>query len=91
MLWIAADSWGIISSTIGKITCEKCPKSRLGEEVKKKITPTIRCCEQHLMVGHIACSTIGKIICEKCPNSRMGEEVKKKKKTQPSDAVHSTW
>ena len=29
-------SWGIISSTIGKITCEKCPKSRMGEEVKKK-------------------------------------------------------
>ena len=65
-------------STIGKITCEKCPKSRMGEEVKKKITPTIRCCEQHLMVGHIACSTIGKIICEKCTKSRMGEEVKKK-------------
>ena len=42
---------GIICSTIGKITCEKCPKSRMGEEVKKKITPTIRCCEQHLMVG----------------------------------------
>ena len=28
--------WGIICSTIGKITCEKCPKSRMGEEVKKK-------------------------------------------------------
>ena len=70
--------WGIICSTIGKITCEKCPKSRMGEEVKKKLTPTIRCCEQHLMVGHIACSTIGKIICEKCTKSRMGEEVKKK-------------
>ena len=39
MLWIAADSWGIICSTIGKITCEKCPKSRMGEEVKKKINP----------------------------------------------------
>ena len=50
----------------------------MGEEVKKKLTPTIRCCEQHLMVGHIACSTIGKIICEKCTKSRMGEEVKKK-------------
>ena len=49
----------------------------MGEE-EKKITPTIRCCEQHLMVGHIACSTIGKITCEKCPKSRMGEEVKKK-------------
>ena len=31
--------WGIICSTIGKITCEKCPKSRMGEEVKKKINP----------------------------------------------------
>ena len=51
----------------------------MGEEVKKKLTPTIRCCSQHLMVGHIACSTIGKIICEKCPKSRMGEEVQKKK------------
>ena len=30
---------GIICSTIGKITCEKCPKSRMGEEVKKKINP----------------------------------------------------
>ena len=50
----------------------------MGEEVKKKLTPTIRCCEQHLMVGHIACSTIGKIICEKCTKSRMREEVKKK-------------
>ena len=50
----------------------------MGEEVKKKTNPTIRCCSQHLMVGHIACSTIGKIICEKCPKSRMGEEVKKK-------------
>ena len=45
---------------------------------KKKLTPTIRCCEQHLMGGHIACSTIGKIICEKYTKSRMGEEVKKK-------------
>ena len=36
MLWTAPDSWGIIRSTIGKITCEKCPKSRMGEEVKKK-------------------------------------------------------
>ena len=31
--------WGIISSTIGKITCEKCPKSRMGEQVKKKVNP----------------------------------------------------
>ena len=66
----------------------------MGEEVKKKLTPTIRCCSQHLMVGvifgwGIICSTIGKITCEKCPKSRMGEEVKKKK-PQPSDAVHST-
>ena len=50
----------------------------MGEEVEKKLTPTIRCCEQHLMVGHIACSTIGKIICEKCTKSRKREEVKKK-------------
>ena len=50
----------------------------MGEEVKKKLTPTIRCCEQHLMVGHIAGSTIGKITSEKWPKSRMGEEVKKK-------------
>ena len=55
MLFTAPDSWGIISSTIGKITCEKCPKSRMGEEgqKKKKKTPTIRCCEKHLMVGVI--------------------------------------
>ena len=48
MLWTAPDGWGIISSggrhliicsTIGKITCEKCPKSRTGEQVKKKINP----------------------------------------------------
>ena len=30
-----------------------CPKSRMGEEVKKKLTPTIRCSSQHLMVGVI--------------------------------------
>ena len=54
MLFTAPDGWGyIICSTIGKITCEKCPKSRMGEEVKKKLTPTIRCCSQHLMVGVI--------------------------------------
>ena len=39
MLLTANDSWGIISSTIGKITCEKCPKSRMEEQVKKKINP----------------------------------------------------
>ena len=50
----------------------------MGEQVKKKITPTIRCCEQHLMGWGIICSTIGKITCEKCPKSRMGEQVKKK-------------
>ena len=55
----------------------------MGEQVKKKKTPTIRCCEQHLMVGlflggGIICSTIGKITCEKCPKSRMGEQVQKK-------------
>ena len=40
MLFTAPDSWGyfwgIICSTIGKITCEKCPQSRMGEQVKKK-------------------------------------------------------
>ena len=59
MLFTAPDgwgyffSWGIICSTIGKITCEKCPKSRMGEQVKKKLTPTIRCSSQHLMVDII--------------------------------------
>ena len=83
MLWTAPDTWGIISSTIGKITCEKCPKSRMGEQVKKKINPN------HQMLftapdgwGYffswgIICSTIGKITCEKCPKSRMLEQVKK--------------
>ena len=39
MLFTAPDGviFGHIAcSTIGKITCEKCPKSRMGEEVKKK-------------------------------------------------------
>ena len=36
MLWTAPDGWGIICSTIGKITCEKSPMSRMGEQVKKK-------------------------------------------------------
>ena len=68
--------WGIICSTIGKITCEKCPKSRIWEQVKKK--------PNHQMLWTapdswgIISSTIGKIICEKCPKSRMGEEFKKK-------------
>ena len=39
MLWTAPDGWGIICSTIGKITCEICPKSRMGAEVKKKVNP----------------------------------------------------
>ena len=44
MLWTAPDTWGIISSTIGKITSEKrpqsrTPKSRMAEQVKKKINP----------------------------------------------------
>ena len=39
--------------------------------------------------GDMICSTIHKITCEKCSKSRIGEEVKKK--TQPSDAVNSTW
>ena len=39
MLWTAPDSWGIISSTIGKIICEICPKSRMGAEVQKKVNP----------------------------------------------------
>ena len=45
MLWTAPDGWvnlggGIICSTIRKITCEKCSKSRIGEEVKKKPQPS---------------------------------------------------
>ena len=88
MLWTAADSWGIISSTIGKITCEKCPKSRMGEEVKKKITPTIRCCEQHLMVGAflaggIICSTIGKSLAF-VKNALSPECEKRSKKINPN-------
>ena len=75
------DGWAY-RAVVQKITCEKWPKSQ------KKLT--IRCCEQHLMVGGIICSTIGKITCEKCSKSRMGEEVKKKK-PQPSGAVNSTW
>ena len=39
MLFRAPDEWGIICNTIGKITCEKCPKSRMGEQVKKKKKP----------------------------------------------------
>ena len=42
MLFTAPDGWGYRAgacSTIGKIICEKCPKSRMGEEVKKKINP----------------------------------------------------
>ena len=44
MLWTAPDGWvnlggGIICSTIRKITCEKCPNSRIGEKVKKKKNP----------------------------------------------------
>ena len=41
MLWTAPDGWvnlggGIICSTIHKITCEKCSKSRIGENDQKK-------------------------------------------------------
>ena len=67
----------------------------MGEEVKKKINPNHQMLFTapdgwgYFWLGGIICSTIGKITCEKCPKSRMGEEVKKKK-TQPSDAVHST-
>ena len=43
MLWTAPDGWvnlgAIICSTIRKITCEKCSKSRIGEEIKKKKNP----------------------------------------------------
>ena len=81
MLWTAPDSWGIISSTIGKITCEKCPKS------KKKLTPTIRCCSQHLMVGVIF-GAIGKM--EKCPKSR-GEEVKFVVQLAKKNALSPEW
>ena len=37
MLWTEPDTWGIISSTIGKIICAKSPKSTMGAEIKKKI------------------------------------------------------
>ena len=40
MFWTAADSWGIISSTVGKIICEKCNQSRMGEQVKRKPQPS---------------------------------------------------
>ena len=63
----------------------------MGEEVKKKNTPTIRCCEQHLMVGHIVCSTIGKIICEKCPKSRIWEQVKKNPNHQMLWTAPDSW
>ena len=93
MLWTAPDGWvnlggGIICSTIRKITCEKCSKSRIGEEVKKKPQPS-DAVNSTWWLGYIICSTIRKITCEKCSKSRIGEEVKKK--TQPSDAVNSTW
>ena len=97
MLFTAPDGWGyfwaggIICSTIGKITCEKCSKSRMGEEIKKKLTPTIRCCEQHLMVKHIVCSTIGKIICEKSPKSRIWEQVKKNPNHQILWTAADSW
>ena len=39
MLWTAPDGGHIACSTIGKIICEKYTKSRMGEEVKKKINP----------------------------------------------------
>ena len=84
MLWTAPDGWGIICSTIGKIICEKCPKSRMGAGQKKKIKPQPSDAVHStwwlgLFLGWgIICSTIGKITCEKCPQSRMGEQVKKK-------------
>ena len=78
MLWTAPDTWGIICSTIGKITCEKCPKSRMGEQVKKKINPNHQMLFTAPDTWGIISSTIGKITCEKCPKSRMGEQVKKK-------------
>ena len=77
MLWTAPDSWGIICSTIGKIICEKCPKSRMGEQVKKKNNPNHQMLWTAPDGWSIICSTIGKITCEKCPKSRMGEQVKK--------------
>ena len=69
--------WGIICSPIGKITCEKCPKSRMGEQVKKK-NPNHQMLWTAPDGWGIISSTIGKITCEKCPKSRMGEQVKKK-------------
>ena len=58
-------------------TCEKWPKSRMGEQVKKKNNPNHQIAVNSTWWG-IICSTIGKITCEKCPKSRMGEQVKKK-------------
>ena len=90
MLRTAPDSWGIISSTIGKITMWKMPQVQNGRTgQKKKINPNHQMLWTAPGGWSIICSTIGKITCEKCPKSRMGEQVKRK--PQPSDAVNSTW
>ena len=40
MLFTAPDGWTYsLYLSIGKIICKKCTKSRMGEEVKKKINP----------------------------------------------------
>ena len=39
MLWTAPDSWGIIRSTIGKITCENALSPEWEKRSKKKINP----------------------------------------------------
>ena len=53
----------------------------MGEEVKKKLTPTIRCCEQHLMVGLVQ---LAKSLVK---NALSPESENRSKNPQPSDAV----
>ena len=55
----------------------------MGEEVKKKLTPTIRCCEQHLMVG--AYSIIVQLVKSFVKNALSPEwEKRSKKKINPN-------
>ena len=49
----------------------------MGEEVKKK-TPTIRCCEQHLMVGHIAVVQLAKSFVKNALSPEWEKRSKKK-------------
>ena len=75
--WDYSLGWGITCSTIGKIICEKCPESRMEEEVKKKINPN----HQMLFTAPdgwgINCSTIGKITLWKMPSVQNGRTGKK--------------